>query len=47
MKLWEMFQQNILGITAQGSLPKAEEKCHNIFVGDEVFALHVHNKTVQ
>jgi hypothetical protein len=37
-----MFQRNVLGIPAQISLPKAEEKYPNVFVGDEVFALHVH-----
>jgi hypothetical protein len=37
-----MFQRNVLGIPAQISLPKAEDKCQNVFVGNEVFALHVH-----
>jgi hypothetical protein len=37
-----MFQRNIVGISAQISLPKAEEKYQNVSVGDEVFALHLH-----
>jgi hypothetical protein len=37
-----MFQRNVLGISAQISLPKAEEKYQNISVGDEILAQHVH-----